>query len=106
PVASSAVKLTLDDTAYKTIEEQLDFSKNVIDATIGEITNIGESMGATDTTSLEHGEADKAIRAHGGTLRQLHALLKEKDPSFGDLVRVRNKRQEFLWVHERFAGEY
>jgi hypothetical protein len=25
---------------------------------------------------------------------------------FGGLVRVMNKRQEFLWVHERFAGEY
>ena len=25
---------------------------------------------------------------------------------FGGLVRVMNKRQEFLWVHEKFAGEY
>jgi hypothetical protein len=25
---------------------------------------------------------------------------------FGGLVRVMNKRQEFLWVHERFTGEY
>jgi hypothetical protein len=32
--------------------------------------------------------------------------LKEKDPGFGGLVRVMNKRQEFLWVHERFSGEY
>jgi hypothetical protein len=28
------------------------------------------------------------------------------NPGFGGLVRVMNKRQEFLWVHERFAGEY
>jgi hypothetical protein len=27
-------------------------------------------------------------------------------PGFGGLVRVMNKRQEFLWVHEKFAGEY
>ena len=26
--------------------------------------------------------------------------------TFGGLVRVMNKRQEFLCVHERFAGEY
>jgi len=39
-------------------------------------------------------------------LRQLQAWLKEKDPSFGGLVRVQNKRQEFLWVHPRFEGEY
>jgi internalin A len=40
------------------------------------------------------------------TLRELHALLKAKDSGFGGLVRVMNKRQEFLWVHEKFAGEY
>jgi hypothetical protein len=39
-------------------------------------------------------------------LRELHALLKVKDPGFGGLVRVMNKRQEFLWGHEKFAGEY
>ena len=33
-------------------------------------------------------------------------LVKAKDPGFGGLVRVMNKRQEFLWVHEKFAGEY
>jgi hypothetical protein len=32
--------------------------------------------------------------------------LKAKDPGFGGLIRVMNKPQEFLWVHERFAGEY
>ncbi len=39
-------------------------------------------------------------------LRKLHALLKNKDPGFDGLVRVMNKRQEFLWVHEKFASEY
>ena len=103
PVASSVVKLALDDTAYKAIEEQLDFGKKVIDATIGEGAKIAEFMGATDTTTLEHSEA---IRAHGATLRELQALLKAKDPGFGGLVRVRNKRQEFLWVHPQFEEEY
>ena len=60
-------------------------------------------MGAADTTTLEHGEA---IRAQGATLRELHAQLKSIDPGFGGLVRVLNKRQEFLWVHPRFEGEY
>jgi len=52
---------------------------------------------------VEHGGE---IRAQGANLRQLHALLKQKDPSFGGLIRVRNKRQEFLWVHPRFESEY
>ncbi|MEZ4642722.1 MAG: hypothetical protein R3E31_08300 [Chloroflexota bacterium] len=103
PVASSAIKFDLNDTAYAAIEEQLDLSSNIISATIGEGAKIGELLGTADTTALEHGEL---IRAQGGVLRELHALLKAKDPSFGGLVRVRNKRQEFLWVHERFEGEY
>jgi len=105
PVASSAVKLKLDETAYKLIEEQLDFGKSIIDATLGEATKLGEFMGAADTSTLEHGVA---IRSDGATLRELHALLKavDKTEKFGGLVRVMNKRQEFLWVHERFAGEY
>ena len=103
PVASSTIKLALDDTAYKLIEEQLSFGKSVIDATLGETTKIGEFMGAADSTNLEHGVA---IRSDGATLRELHALLKAKTPGFGGLVRVLNKRNEFLWVHEKFAGEY
>jgi hypothetical protein len=47
-----------------------------------------------------------AIRAHGAVLRQLHAMLKEKDVGFGGLVRVQNKRQEFLWVHPMFEEKY
>ncbi len=105
PVASSAVKLKLDETAYKLIEEQLDFGKSIIDATLSEATKLGEFMGAADTSTLEHGVA---IRSDGATLRELHALLKavDKTEKFGGLVRVMNKRQEFMWVHERFAGEY
>jgi hypothetical protein len=103
PVALSAVKFDLDDTAFEAIEEQLDLSSNIIDATIGESAKVGEFLGTADTTTLEHGDL---IRAQGGVLRELHAILKKKDPSFGGLIRVRNKRQEFLWVHERFAGEY
>ena len=60
-------------------------------------------MDIVDSTDLEHGVA---VRAENATLRELHAMLKTKDPGFGGLVRVMNKRQEFLWVHERFAGEY
>jgi hypothetical protein len=103
PVASSAVKLALDETAYKLIEEQLDFGKSIIDATLGETTKIGDFLGTADSSHLEHGVA---FRSDGSTLRELHALLRAKDRGFGGLVRVMNKRQEFLWVHEKFAGEY
>ena len=48
------------------------------------------------------------LSAQGSTLRELHALLKDKDPAnrFGGLVRVQNKRREFLWVHSQYRNEY
>jgi internalin A len=53
-----------------------------------------------------YSDLGEAIRAQGSILRELHALLKEKDPSFAGLVRVQNKRREFLWVHPQFVDEY
>ena len=62
-----------------------------------------EWLSRSDAPELERGNA---IRADGAVLRQLHAWLKEKAPSFGGLIRVQNKRNEFLWVHPMFEGEY
>ena len=100
PVALSGVKLEVDNKAF---EEQLDFGKDVIDASLEGGEKIGGWLSGKDTTSLEHGEV---MRAEDGKLRELHTILKQKDPSFGGLKRVLNKRQEFLWVHEKFASEY
>ncbi|HEY9655606.1 MAG TPA: hypothetical protein V6C50_08950 [Crinalium sp.] len=55
-----------------------------------------------NSTEFEQGE----IRAQGAMLRELQVLLKEKDPGFGGLARVQNKRREFLWVHPQFVSEY
>ncbi|BAT54696.1 leucine-rich repeat-containing protein [Nostoc sp. NIES-3756] len=102
PVAGSATKLMLDDTTYKGIEEQLDLGQKAIESTLkgGDMALAGDSK--SDSRFLE----GDAIRAQGSILRELHALLKEKDPSFGGLVRVQNKRREFLWVHPQFVDEY
>jgi len=103
PIASSAVKLVMDENAYKAIENELDFGKNVIDGVLSgtEKTELWTDTG--DAIDLLQGTA---IRAENATLRELHTLIKSKDPGFGGLVRVMNKRQEFLWVHEKFASEY
>jgi hypothetical protein len=45
-------------------------------------------------------------RAQGAVLRELHAFLKKEDPGFGGLLRVQNKRREFLWIHPKFADQY
>ena len=38
--------------------------------------------------------------------RHRHALMKEEYPGVTAMVRVQNKRREFLWVHPQFADEY
>jgi hypothetical protein len=104
PVASSALKV-IDNTAFKTLENQLGLGKEMLDAVVGAGTAINEFTGAVDVTDLKQGVS---VRGDGAILREFQALLKAKDPSnnFGGLVRVMNKRQEFMWVHEKFAGEY
>lgn len=93
----------LDDAAYKAVEEELDLGQKSVDSVLkgGEKSQVW--MGRGDALDLEHGEA---VRAEGATLRQLHAWLQEKDPGFGGLMRVQNKRHEFLWVHPQFEKEY
>ncbi len=104
PVASSATKLVLDDAAYKGIEKQLELGQKSLDSVLKGGEQAGGWLARDDEApDLERGEA---VRARGSLLRQLHAWLKEEDPSFGGLVRVQNKRQEFLWVHPQFEKEY
>jgi hypothetical protein len=93
----------LDDAAYKGIEKQLDLGQKSLDAVLKGGEKAGAWLGRRDAPDLEHGAA---IEAHGAVLRQLQAWLKAKDPGFGGLVRVQNKLQEFLWVHQQFEKEY
>jgi hypothetical protein len=103
PVASSATKLLMDEAAYKRIEKELDLGQKSIDSVLKGGEKLGSWLGRSDAPNLEHGEA---VRAQGSILRELHAFLKEQDPKFGGLVRVQDKRQEFLWVHSQFEKEY
>ena len=67
---------------------------------------IGDWLTSDDPTSVN--ETQQVIRAQGSLLRELHSILKQVDPnnSYGGLVRVQNKKREFLWVHEQFVQEY
>jgi hypothetical protein len=102
PVASSALQVA-NDAATKALQDQIGLGKDVIDAIAGESAALNEFSSVIDSGNLERGVGS---RAENATLRELHALLKAKDPGFGGLVRVLNKRNEFLWVHEKFASEY
>jgi hypothetical protein len=104
PVAASATKLMLDDATYKGIEEELDFGQKSIESTL-KGSDLATNL-STDRDAPDWQQGEAAIRAQGSILRELHALLKAKDPGFGGLVRVQNRRREFLWVHPQFVEEY
>jgi C-terminal of Roc, COR, domain/Ras of Complex, Roc, domain of DAPkinase/Leucine rich repeat len=104
PVAGSAAKFMLDDATYKGIEEGLDLGQKSIESTLKGSEFATNFSAENDIPDWQQG--DSAIMAQGSILRELHALLKAKDPGFGGLVRVQNRRREFLWVHEQFVGEY
>jgi hypothetical protein len=94
----------LDEATYKGIKEELDFGQKSIESALKGsdlATNLSSDRDAPD---WQEGEAE--IRVQGSILRELHALLKAKDPGFGGLVRVQNRRREFLWVHPQFVDEY
>jgi hypothetical protein len=105
-IAVPGTKLATDKTAYDAISEQLEFGVSTANMFIEGSEKIGDWLVGAESTDLE--QTRKVIQAQGAVLRELHALLRQVDSanSFGGLVRVQNKRKEFLWVHEKFASEY
>ncbi|MBD2157358.1 COR domain-containing protein [Leptolyngbya sp. FACHB-16] len=103
PVAASTTQFMLDDATYKGIQEELDLGQKSLEFGIKSSDIAIDWQNKRDSLEFEQGEA---VRAQGSMLRELHAMLKDKDPGFGGLVRVQNKRREFLWVHSDFVGEY
>jgi hypothetical protein len=103
PVASAIAKGTLNEATYKDVENRLNVGEASLDALLKGGGMAGEWLIRSDALDPEHGAS---VRAHGAALRQLQAWLKEEDPGFGGLVRVQNKRHEFMWVHAKFESEY
>jgi Leucine-rich repeat (LRR) protein/GTPase SAR1 family protein len=103
PVAASATKLVLDDATYKGIQEELELGQKSLESSLKGSDMAMDWQTKRNSSEFEQGEA---VRAEGSMLRELHSLLKEKDPGFGGLVRVQNKRREFLWIHPQFVDEY
>jgi hypothetical protein len=103
PVADALAKLSIPEIDYKKIEAQLALGKAAAESLLGGTGQVGEWLAKDDGLDMAAGSA---VRADGAVLRQLHSWLKEQDSGFGGLVRVQNKRQEFLWVHPLFEKEY
>ena len=108
PIAIPGTKLATDDAEYKSIAEQLEFGIKSADSFLKGGEKVGDWLVEGEAMDVERAIDDTraVIRAQGALLRELHALLKAKDPGFGGLERVQNKRRQFLWVHPQFVSEY
>ncbi|HJT31368.1 MAG TPA: COR domain-containing protein [Pirellulales bacterium] len=103
PVVAAGGKVVIPESDYKGIESELGLGKATAESLVKGGGEAVKWLAKDEAFELGSGTA---IRADGAVLRQLHAWLREKDPSFGGLVRVMNRRHEFLWVHPQYAGEY
>jgi hypothetical protein len=103
PVVSPAAKVLTDDSTYKRFGEELELGIKCAQSVLKGAGEAGGWLARSDDADFEPGDP---MRAQADVLRELHSILKKKDPGFGGLVRVQNKRHEFLWVHKKFAGEY
>ncbi|HQU72478.1 MAG TPA: COR domain-containing protein, partial [Calditrichia bacterium] len=85
PVASATVKLSMADEDYKSISNQLEFTQKFIDSSLKGAEKFNEWLDRGDNFSRpnEPEEVDDLTPAGGSALRELHALLREKDPGFG-----------------------
>jgi internalin A len=105
-IAVPGTKLVTDEAEYKAIADRLECGVTTSDTLIKGGEEVSDWLVVDDKSALN--QTREAILSQGSVLQELHALLRKADPanSFGGLVRVQNKRREFLWVHERFVGEY
>jgi len=106
PVVAATTKIAIPADTYKGIEDGLNFGKELFGSLLKGGDALANVSGDNIITDEEHGEHGEAQQAQNAMLRELHAFLKERDPGFGGMVRVQNKRREFLWVHPRFKDEY
>ncbi len=106
PSVMSGFKLEFSADKYETFNQQLSLGKEAFAAIAKVGGNLGSWATDADAPDLPSGQHGQMQRAEGAMLREFHSFLKEEDPGFGGLIRVMNKRDEFLWVHESFEGEY
>ncbi len=100
PTVMSGLKFS---AGYEDFENQLSLGKEAFGALAKVGGNLGSWASDANSPDLPHGQMQ---HAKGALLRELHAFLKKEDITYGGLVRVMDKRDQFLWVHEQFEGEY
>jgi hypothetical protein len=102
PVSVAGLQLGLDDKEWKAIGEQLVLTEKSLSG----LADLGTRLDVDGPPPIVDGGKDvEPTYADGSVWRTLHGFLREKDPSFGGLEKVRD-RNRYLWVHPRFSGQY
>lgn len=103
PLAGTAVQAAIDSELQEKIEDQINFGLECAESMLEAKGEAGEWINDNDNNEANTGNL---YHAHGSVLRELHAILRDKDPGYGGLERVQNKRREYLWVHPKYLHEY
>ncbi len=105
PGINALGEIELGDATWTKIKSQVDAAEKSLGSLVGEVAGDlaydvrqGGRMAGLDPAP--------ALRSPGGVLRELHATLTVRDPSFGGLEKVRDNRRQALWVHARFRELY
>ena len=100
PVSLDGLKISLPNRDWRALADQLQLTEDSLDALIA-FADAGEP----DPSAPALGSGWPDSRVDGSLLRTAHTFLREKDPSFGGLERVRD-RDRYRWVHQRFVSYY
>src|SRR5262249_16140675 len=100
----AGIELGMEDAAYEAIEKQLGFGLACVDSATA-AAEAGATWAAQGAESIKLPHGNK-IRLDGGELRTLQVWLKQKAPSYGNLIRVPDRYGNFLWIHDSFRSEY
>jgi hypothetical protein len=100
PVSLAGLEMDLSESQWKSVSKQLALTNEMVD--------LADSLTGEPIAPEDPGiqGLSAPLLAEGGALRMFHEMLSKKDPSFGDLRRVRDQQGRFLWVHPRFVSIY
>jgi hypothetical protein len=106
-VGLAAAELGMSDAEWSAVEEQLALAQQSMSAAI-EAAETVDGWAQDDVTAAGAAGAAAGVPKafEGAALRWLHETLREKDPTFADLRRVRDPSGRYLWVHPRFVRVY
>jgi Leucine-rich repeat (LRR) protein len=103
PIAPIAAQVLMEPAEHKQLASQLERVEKAFGALEKSGTRAARFLRRKDASTTPR---EVSTDRQGMSLRIVHTLLKQHDPDFGGLVRVQNRRYEYLWVHRRYVTEY